>query len=256
MAVIGETDDGFLVVTPCGFEDTVSGGTPIGDTMVVLDPGHGGPIDIGAVGRNGLEEKEINLRVASLASQMLEEIGIDTTLTRTSDYASPLSVRAGLADALNAELMISIHHNAPTPGPSGDPGIEIFVQDGSDDSSRLGGLLWENTRSALGVFDIQWAAADDAGVMTVLNTRGDDAYGIIRHPSTPTTLVELGYISNPAEAELFATPLYPRVAARAISQAVIEYLETEATGSGHVKGRVFNPSPGVGQDVCIDPDLD
>lgn len=256
VAVTRVLDPGYWVLTPCGRDQFVTGGVPLQGATVVLDPGHGGRVDTGAVGDNGLAEKTVNLRVARLAAGLLEEEGIDVVLTRTDDYASPLYVRANLADALGAELMVSIHHNAPTPGRSDEPGTEVFIQDGSGASSRLGGLLWETTRDALGLFDIEWAAAEDAGVMTVINSRGADAYGILRHPETPTALVELGYMSNPPEARLFATALYARVAGRAVAEAVSEYMSSETnSGSGFVEGREFNPRPGIGQDVCEDPDL-
>lgn len=255
VAVSSSTTEGYNVVTPCGHVALVAEGEPLSEATVVLDPGHGGPVDTGAVGPNGLAEKQINLEVAESASQMLTEHGIDVVLTRTGDYATPLSVRANLADTLKAQLMVSIHHNSPTQPPSDEPGVEIFIQNGSDESARLGGLLWEHTMARLGVFDVAWVAAEDAGVMTVLNTRGSDAYGIIRNPATPTALVEFGYISNPSEADLFATALYPRVAARAITEAVVAFLESDDSGSGFVEGRVFNPSPGISQAVCTDRDL-
>jgi N-acetylmuramoyl-L-alanine amidase len=255
LAVSWQTTSGYWVTTPCGAAAHISDVTPIGATTVVLDPGHGGPIDTGAVAFTGMPEKELNLRVAFEAQAALAEKNIDAVLTRTGDYATPLSIRANFADTLQAKLMVSIHHNAPTPGLSSLPGIEVFYQKSSKASGRLGGLLWENAREALSQFDVRWVASEDAGAMTVLNTRGDDAYGIIRHPDTPTALIELGYISNPAEAALHQTPEYAPVAGEAIAQAIEEYLETDKPGSGFVRGRVFNPQPGVGFDVCIDPPI-
>jgi N-acetylmuramoyl-L-alanine amidase len=256
VAITETLDPGYRVLTPCGNDRFITGGTPLHAATVVVDPGHGGPVDTGSVGQNGLPEKVVNLRVARLVAEILNDAGIETVLTRTDDYASPLFVRANLADSLDAEVMVSIHHNGPTPGPSAEPGTEVFVQDGSEASARLGGLLWESAREALGIFDVTWAAAEDAGVMTVLNSRGSNAYGILRHPETTTVLVELGYMSNPPEAELFATPLYPRIAAKAVAGAVTSFLEAEENaGSGFVEGRVFNPGPGIGRDVCTDPGL-
>ncbi len=254
---IVETNDGeYLVTTPCGNTATLSHGSPIGAVDVVVDPGHGGPIDTGAVAPTGMPEKELNLQVAQLMRSLLAVRGITAVLTRTADYPTPLSVRANLADQLEATLMVSIHHNAPTPGPSPVPGVEVFFQDGSDASKRLGGLLWESGMSSLSVFDVAWVGAEDAGAMTVLNSRGDDAYGILRTPRTPTALIELGFVSSRPEAELHLDPNYVVVAARALTDAVERYLTTEEIGSGFVEGRIFNPSPGVGKDVCVDPDLE
>lgn len=255
VAVTGGGSSGYWVTTPCGRPAHVSKGRPIRGTTVVLDPGHGGEVDTGAVARTGMAEKQLNLTVAQLTRLLLQLRGIDTVLTRSFDHASRLWVRSNLADVLGAEILVSIHHNAPTPGPSDDPGIEVFVQRDSEQSKRLGGLLWEETRSGLGRFDVAWAAADDAGVMTVLNTRGDDAYGMIRHPETPSALVELGYISNPAEAELHLRPAYVWMASLSVATAIERYLETEDGGSGYVEGRIFNPRPGIGTDLCVDPAL-
>lgn len=253
LAIDRITTSGYWVTTPCGYPAHVSGGSPVYGTTVVLDPGHGGSVDTGAVAPTGMPEKELNLTVALEVQKVLAARGIESVLTRTGDYASPLSVRANLADTLGAEIMVSIHHNSPSPGRSSVPGVEVFVQRDSDSSSRLGGLLWESAMAGLGTFDVNWVSSGDAGVMTVLNTRGDDAYGIIRHPDTPTALIELGYVSNHAEALLHATAEYSRVAGQAVADAIEAYLNTDETGTGFVRGRVFNPQPGVGQSVCVDP---
>lgn len=255
VAVTSITAEGYEVLTPCGFTETIDRGSAMGPTTVVIDPGHGGAVDTGAVGQNGLAEKEVNLNVARVAERLLAERGIDVVLTRTGDYATPLSVRVNLADALQAEIMVSVHHNAPSMGSSEAPGTEVFVQSGSKESNRLGGLLFKHVREALDAFDVAWVAAVDAGVMTVVNSRGTDAYGIIRGPNTTTALVELGYIANPPEAELFSTDIYVRTAGEAVADGVAAYLETNNQGSGFVEGRIFNPGPGVGQEDCIDPAL-
>ena len=151
--------------------------------------------------------------------------------------------------------MVSIHHNAPNPPSSSEPGVEVFIQAGSPQSERLGGLLWEYSMDALGEFEVDWVAADDAGVMTVINTRGDDAYGIIRHPETTTVLMELGYMSNRAESDLHEDPLYSGAVGSALADAIDDYLNTKRPGSGFVEGRTFDPRPGIAQEACVDPEL-
>ena len=257
VSVVEETATGYHVTTPCGNEATVSEGTPLGTTQVVIDPGHGGEVDTGAVGANGLIEKHLNLEVSQAVQAKLIVRGIDVVLTRTADYASRLGVRAGLADQLGAALILSVHHNAPTPGPSARPGTEVFIQSASEESRRLGGLIWTRVMAALSDFDVAWTAAPDAGVLTVLSTRGNDAYGMISGPQTVSVLAELGYISNPPEAELFATSDYVDAVSDALADAVANYLTTEATGAGYVaEPRVFNPQPGIAGSLCIDPALE
>lgn len=255
VAVVGPGPGGHWVTTPCGNDAFVTGGTALYQAEVVLDPGHGGPIDTGAVGANGLMEKEINLKVARSAARLLNDRGVVTILTRTEDYATPLRVRANLADALGAELLVSIHHNAPIQAPSPTPGLEIFHENDSPDSRRLGGVVYERAMNALSTFVVDWVAPDDAGVMAVLNSAGRDAYGMIRLPETTSVLVELGYIANPSEAALFAKPVYAMVAATAIAQGVLDYLHTERPGGGYVEARIFNPQPGVGRSLCEEVSL-
>jgi len=257
VSVLEETTTGFRVTTPCGNEATVLEGTTLGTTQVVIDPGHGGQVDTGAVGANGLMEKHLNLEVSQALEADLIVRGIDVLLTRTADYASRLGVRAGLADRVNADLLISIHHNAPTPGPSPRPGTEVFIQSTSEASRRLGGLVWTRVTAALSGFDIEWTAAPDAGVLSVLSTQGRDAYGMISGPRTVSVLAEMAYISNPVEAELFATAEYVEAASDALADAVEGFLTTEATGAGYVaEPRIFNPQPGIGGSLCVDPALE
>ena len=257
VSVLEETTTGFRVTTPCGNEATVLEGTTLGTTQVVIDPGHGGQVDTGAVGANGLMEKHLNLEVSQALEADLIVRGIDVLLTRTADYASRLGVRAGLADRVNADLLISIHHNAPTPGPSPRPGTEVFIQSTSEASRRLGGLVWTRVMAALSDFDIEWTAAPDAGVLSVLSTQGSDAYGMISGPRTVSVLAEMAYISNPVEAELFATAEYVEAASDALADAVEGFLTTEATGAGYVaEPRIFNPQPGIGGSLCVDPALE
>lgn len=258
VAVIGRVPGGFLVRTPCGNEAVVPSGREIGAVDVVLDPGHGGDIDPGAVGPNGLSEAVINLRVARRVEELLAERGFNVVLTRGSDYASPLGVRAALADHLHATVMLSIHHNAPTANLGTEPGPEIFVQHEQLDSRRLGELVYTRLVDALATFNISsWSRSPDAGVLEVLNSRGIDAYGMIRTPATVTALAELAYISHRPEAELMLEPGYLVEVAGALADAIETYLTTEEEeGSGYVETpRVFNPQRGIGSSVCVDLQL-
>lgn len=256
LAVTMSNGDVVEVLTPCGNPETMTEGEPIYEVDVVIDPGHGGPVDTGAVAPTGLAEEEINLRVSLAVEELLEEQGIDVVLTRVGDYPIPIRTRAEYARLMGAEALVSIHHNAPAAPASDTPGVEIFVQSASSESQRLGGLLYEASMTALGQFDVDWDRSPDAGVMTVLNTEGIDAYGMVRLPEMPSALVELGYIANRAEAELYQTPEYVAAAAGSVADAVEAFLTSGDTGAALVDGRVFDPNRGVGRDQCIEPDLE
>lgn len=257
MAVLGVDEGAYLAVAPCGQIVRVQSGQPISGVEVVIDPGHGGPIDTGAVGPGGLVERDINLLVATATEAELRHRGIEVMLTRTDDYAVPLGVRALYADAAGAELMVSIHHNSPSPLPSAVPGADVFVQSESADSARLGGLVREEVVAALDQFEgIDWVATTDSGVIVVLNSEGTDAYGMMAYPATPTALVELSYISNPAEEQLMETLAYRQAMAIALADAVEAYLTTDRPGSGFTEApRIYNPARAPGAEVCQNPDL-
>ena len=249
VVVLGRAGSGYLVRTPCGSTAEIAGGTPIEPVQVVLDPGHGGVWESGAVGPNGLAEHDLNLTLSRAILGELTARGISAATTRTGDYGMWLSVRAAFADALEADALISIHHNAPTPRLGDTPGAEVFIQslpDGTPraSSARLGGLLYEEITKALATFEgISWGRLRRAGVLRVLLPDGGDAYGMIRRPVTPAALVEFGYISNRSEAELFATDEYISVASKAAADAIDAYLNTDRPGTGFVNTpRVFDPA--------------
>lgn len=252
-AVNGTT---FEVLTPCGNPAVLTEGTPIHEVDVVIDAGHGGPIDTGAVAPTGLAEKDINLDVGRAVHEILEERGISAMLTRTGDYPIPIRTRAEFSNLVGARALVSIHHNAPVAPPSDIPGVEIFVQDQTPESERLGGLIYDEAMAALSQFDVDWDRAPDAGVMTVINSRGTDTYGMVRLPDAPSALVELGYIANAAEARLYAHPGYVPAAATALADGIESFLESDDTGSPLVEGRSFTAQRGVGSDVCVEADLE
>ncbi|MCZ6457290.1 MAG: hypothetical protein O6650_08590, partial [Actinobacteria bacterium] len=49
VTILAYTPLGYQVLTPCGNEVLLEDGVAFGTTTVVIDPGHGGPVDTGAV---------------------------------------------------------------------------------------------------------------------------------------------------------------------------------------------------------------
>ena len=261
VAVLGVNEGRFVVMTPCGSISTVSSGLPLRGVRVVVDPGHGGSYDIGAVGPNGLAEPELNLTLSYAVMNELSSRGIPAASTRSGHYASTLSARSAFADALGAEALVSIHHNGPTFSIGSRPGTEVYVQSASaqqarSDSARLGGLLHQEITDALAGFEnVSWSRVLDAGVLRVLTTRGSDAYGMISLPDVPAVLVEYGYLTNRSEAALFATDEYIRVAAKATANAIEAYLNTDRSGTeSNQRPRVFNPAraPALCDEVALE----
>lgn len=254
--VLARNPVGYEVLTPCGNEVDLTYGQPVWEATVVLDPGHGGD-ERGALSPDGATEADVNLDVARRTGALLEAQGVSVVLTRSADYRIPVRNRAAIADQLQAKAFVSIHHNAPAAQPVDEPGSEVYVQSGSADSRRLGGLIYEAVTQALTEFDVAWTGRPDAGVLTVLNSEGKNAYGITRYPTTPVALAELAYIANPSEAVLIGTSEYRQAAAEALAAAIIRYLNTDEPGGGFVDNpRLFNPSGDTGGTTgCVDPPL-
>lgn len=257
VTVLGTEAGGVRVRTPCFGQAVVTDGRPLGPADVVLDPGHGGD-ETGAVGANGLTEKEVNLLVASETRDRLEAAGYSVVLTRTGDYRTTLQTRAELATSLGARAFVSIHHNAAPDGPWPGPGSETYYQITSAESRRLAGLVYEEVLAAFTPYDVSWVADTDAGAKYRRNDEGGDYYGILRRSAgVPATLSEAAFITNPPEAALLATPEFRAAEAEALARAVQRFLETDDPGSGFVEPypRTEPAGPGGGLAGCEDPPL-
>ncbi len=146
--VIDETDDGYEIRTPCDASASYQGGEPIGRAHVVIDPGHGGH-EFGAVGAAGAVEKELNLTVAKLAKEHLEQQGATVVLTREHDHAVTLKTRSQISNQVKPALFVSVHHNGGAPPGGSTPGTIVFTKTGSLESTRFGGLFYDQLNPLL-----------------------------------------------------------------------------------------------------------
>ena len=255
--LLSNLDEGLIVRTPCGKPRVVSSGSILENIDVVVDPGHGGSVDPGAV-QNGIIERDINLTIANELLTELSSRGITAFSVRTANYHIPLSVRSAFADQLQAQAMVSIHHNSPSAPSSSSPGTESYIQSNSQSSLRLGNYVQNEVFESLSDFtEVNWVSRSDAGVLKVLNSSGRDTYGMLSRPKIPTTLVELAYISNTSESNLVKTDNYKVAVASALATALENYLtpasETEQFSTGT---RTFNAGVAPGVSLCSDPTLE
>ncbi len=253
-------EGGYVIVSPCGNEVPVARATPVPRPHVVLDPGHGGAADPGAVGASGLTEAQLNLAVAELTKAELEASGVRVALTRTRNVYMSLLARARIATSLAPEAFVSIHHNAAPNRTAATPGTEVYFQAADEQrSKRLSGLIHEEVVAALATTGLtQWSWYDDAGVKVRLNDRGGDYYGILRNAAgVPTALAELAYLNaTPAEEALLRTEQVRRLEASALARAIVRYLTTDDPGSGFTDpSRRLAEATGGGTTGCTDPPL-
>lgn len=184
-------DGSYLVATPYANEAVVDFGTNIAGADVVLDPGHGGSRDTGAVGANRLVERDLNLAVAEMVRGHLEASGYSVVMTRNANIEVPIVTRAEIALALSPRVFVSIHHNGGPTRRSSDPGTEAFHQAHNPESQQLAGILFEEVHTALSQYDVAWAAISNKGTRAFLRSADglDRAVSLLR-PPRPVQLAE------------------------------------------------------------------
>lgn len=176
---------------------------------IYIDQGHN-PVNpnAGAEG-NGFREQDLVYTIGQLAADMLRGYGFDVRLSRPTpetqlgtSAASSLAARVNDANTWGADLFISLHTNASDISTA--TGSEAFVFRRNSEAERLAQNILTQLRFATG-----------------LPTRGVFARPglyVLRKTRMPATLVELGFISNPIDAELMAYS--PQLFAAGISNGV------------------------------------
>lgn len=183
----------------------------VANQVVVVDPGHGG-IDAGARGPHGTKEADIVLAISQQLAEFLRQGGARVFLTR-QDASAPegesgddLVERVRLAQRVKADLFVSIHANAFD---AREHGAQVFFNPGSKKSEKLAIAIQEEIRRLL--------------KNTEREALGLDAF-VLRTQKIPAVIVEVGFISNPNEEKLLATPSYQRQMALAIYTGIAKYL--------------------------------
>lgn len=158
-------------------------------TRLMVDPGHGGPsapgLNYGATG-NGLIEKDLVLRLGLKLRDLAPDV---VRMTRSKDVNLALTRRAEIANAAEAEIFLSLHCNGYH-----DPsarGYEDFHASGSTKGAELTRSVHDQVMTVL-PFDYP-----DRGVKHA-------NYTVLTHTRMPAVLVELGFITNGADAAWLA----------------------------------------------------
>jgi len=174
---------------------------------VVIDPGHGGE-DPGAEGASGSYEKDFTLAVSLKVASLLEDVpDIEAYMTRDKDVflSSETRDRPNFANELEADLFISIHANT-----FADPtvsGTETFYY--HDHSLGLANIIHRHVAKATGF--------RDRGV-------SQENFFVLRDTTMPATLLEIGYLTNPADEQTMLTEEFQQAVAEAIVDGIKEYL--------------------------------
>jgi N-acetylmuramoyl-L-alanine amidase len=222
-----------------------SGGRRI--ERIALDPGHGGS-EPGAIGRLGLQEKDVVLDIAHRAAPLLaRELGVSTLLTRDGDVKVPLEERVAKANAFGADIFVSIHCNAASIHSA--RGVMTFVLDGSHDRGASDAIVRENATpnadpNVLAKFLVQFSAAPataqstrfarllQRATLASLAAGYPDAsdggvhgagFYVLAGARMPAVLFETSFVSNGIEEQRLGTARYRQKLADGIVNAVRAY---------------------------------
>jgi N-acetylmuramoyl-L-alanine amidase len=177
---------------------------------IVVDAGHGGS-DCGAVGPNGLLEKDVTLKVALRLEKYLTEAGVKVLMTRKKDadvayaYATTneeLQARVDVGNKNNADLFLSIHIDSFVNPEANGTSVYIY------DDTYLGKCLHDELIDRLG--------RKDRGVKFA-------NFYVLRNTAMPASLVELMFISNEEEEAILREEDTIEQAARALYEGLRTY---------------------------------
>lgn len=152
--------------------------------LICLDAGHGGK-DPGAIGF-GRQEKDDTLRMILVVDKLLQKQGVKTHLTRSKDEYVELYSRPKTSNSVKADVFVSIHRNAVAS--QGANGSEIWVHPQAP---------YTDTMLATEIHE----RLVDVGVQS--NRGVKKGSYVVLTANAPAVLLELGFITNKVDNELF-----------------------------------------------------
>lgn len=220
---------------------------------VAIDPGHGG-IDSGAV-EEGLREADLMLDFAHELTEKLIRAGFEVVLTRRRDEFVGLEARMTEARASGADLFISLHADALPDGQAAGASVFIWNSQADDRASRqlasrhdradlVAGLDLQGTDDQIAGTLMDMARADtqprseafakhmsahlsQAGLALHRNPVKGAAFSVLKSPDIPSTLVELGFLTDPSDRANLTDPAWRARMAQAIAGAVTDWSQDD-----------------------------
>ena len=230
-----------------------------GPLVVVLDPGHGG-IDPGAE-RAGHSEAQLMLTFArEMKEALVRAGGFQVVMTREDDSFVPLETRVALAHAAQADVFISLHADAVAEGLATGATIYTLADAASDAASEA--LAERHDRDAL-MSGVDLTGQDDliaAVLMDMARTetapragkladalvgalrvgklalhktpRRGAAFSVLKAPDIASVLIELGYMSSPADLARLTDPKWRGRMVAALVAGLTDWSVRDAAEAG------------------------
>lgn len=187
------------------------------EKIIVLDAGCGGTQN--GVQTEGLTEKNVTLDIIKRLKSLLEGTDIKVYYTRTEDVELTQEKRVELANAVHADMLISVRLNE------------------SEDKSVYGTeALYNENYFIPGFGSVDLADLVERNVVTGISGKGNGLYAaeasdiLLKEAKVPATVIKVGYLSNVQEAALLKKEDYRERIAEGIYAAILEAYQTEKGG--------------------------
>ncbi|MFP4314278.1 MAG: N-acetylmuramoyl-L-alanine amidase [Alphaproteobacteria bacterium] len=224
--------------------------------LIIIDPGHGG-VDPGAVGANGVYEKNVALALAKeLKSQLLATGRYRVKMTREDDRFIKLGDRVHFARNNGGDLFMSIHADSlPRPNVRG---ASVYTLSNKASDAQTAKLAARENKADL-IAGIDLSVEDDEVANILVNLAMRDTmnqskyfantlveemqlegvkllerphryagFAVLKAPDIPSVLVEAGFMSNKSEANMLTTHEHRRKIAGALRDGINAYFKTVA----------------------------
>lgn len=193
-----------------------------GKICIVVDAGHGGA-DPGKVGINKAEEKDINLKIAKYLKKLLEADDIEVVMTRndenglysessTNKKVEDMRKRCEIIDQAKPVFTVSIHQNSYPE--EYVKGAQVFYYGESAEGKKLADIL-------------QNVLIEQLDPSNHRQAKANESYYLLKKTSSPTVIVECGFLSNSEEASLLVTKEYQKKVAKAVHTGILQYLNSD-----------------------------
>ncbi|WP_168123598.1 N-acetylmuramoyl-L-alanine amidase CwlD [Paenibacillus sp. HB172176] len=204
---------------------------PLSGKTIAIDAGHGG-VDGGAVSKQGTIEKDLNLAIALYLRDYLQQAGAVVVLTREGDYdlasddvrayskrkTEDLLKRASMIEESKPAAFVSIHMNS-IPSSKWSGAQTFYYPSNHPDNKLLAAFIQDEIRRNLENTTRIAAAKDNVYLLKALE-------------EVPTALVEVGFLSNPEEAQRLSDADYQRKVAASIYQGILRFSTGEKLSGG------------------------
>lgn len=227
-------------------------------STIVIDPGHGGK-DPGAIGINGVKEKEVVLSIGLMARDLLKKkASMNIFMTRSTDVFIPLADRTAMANKKGADLFVSIHADAIPPPLKRQESIKgykiYFLSQAKNEEDKLvamrenavieledkpqkysnlqnvlidlaGNEFLRESQDLCILFDKEFEKGLQNKISKSHLGVGQANFWVLNGAYMPSVLIETGFLSNSKEEKLLADKQVQKAIAQSICDAILLFVK-------------------------------